>query len=180
MARKRTIILINGHPSQPIPVRMEETWDWVCAVVAYDLGDPEPLATLIYSEPVPPEFRPMVRDVVRGERPLHRKGKSNLKIAASEWLSAADELKSQTALGQFLRSKTKIIADADLFGIEPIELKRSGQAAGRNWKRMAAHDLCVSEETVEDMLRIFQRLIDNWPVIPPLSTLRRPASLHKR
>ena len=176
----RSIVLINGHPAQPIPTRMEETWEWVCAVVSYDLGDPNPLATLICAQPIPIEFRAMVGDVVRGDRPVSRKRQSNSKIPASDWLTLADQLSAETALGKFLHSKNKIAADADLFGIEPITNLRSGQAAARNWKRIAAAEIGVSSETIEDMLRIFQRLISAWPAIPPVARLRRPASRKKR
>ena len=38
------------------PRRMLETWDWTCALVAFDYGDRAPLAELVGKEPNPPRM----------------------------------------------------------------------------------------------------------------------------
>lgn len=158
---------------RPMPARMAELWEWVCAAAAHDSGDAAPLARLIEADPVPDEFRPMVAAIVAGLRPLKRKGKGNAKIAPSERLRVAATVSVMLELCDLLRTLAvgthggKPGADSlgEQLGREPADIVRELQGEYREAKKNAARDLRVSVETVEDLVRELQSRIDRWPTV---------------
>lgn len=158
---------------RPMPQRMAELWDWVCAGAAFDGGDPEPLALLIAAGEVPPEFRRMIADVVSGSRRLPRKGKANAKIAPSERMQAAAAICSIRDLCDVLRTQAagtrggKPGADSlgNQLGREPKEIAEELRGEYRQATLDAASDLGVSTETIENIIRDLQCRIDRWPTV---------------
>lgn len=163
-------------PVMDSPPRFAECWEWIVAGAAFDGGDAEPLAELIAVTPVPPEFRQMVSDIVRGDRKLQKRGKSNQKVPARERLKIAAHIMAIKDLVSVLASQTlsqqtetglKLGVDsigADK-GMEPISVTRSLEAAWRETVQNSAADLGVSAETVENMVRDLRARIARWPSV---------------
>lgn len=49
-----------------LPPRLNELWPWFNAVSSWDWGDTQPLAELILTEPIPPEFQAAVSAMCLG------------------------------------------------------------------------------------------------------------------
>lgn len=157
-----------------MPRRMNELWEWVNAVSAFDYGDPEPLANLVRSTPaIPDEFRPAVADVIQGKRTPNLKAASKLKVPARERMRLAGTLSIVTGLADVLRrvpqvgdeGETGAIGIADRKGVEPIKVARELEATARDAIRDAASDWGVSVETIENLLRELKDRIERWPVV---------------
>lgn len=152
--------------------RMNEVWDWVCAIDAFDYNDREPLTELVKREPVPEELRPIIAEIVRGSRTPNLKAAAKLKIPAAERMKIAGSV--STVLGLIDTLKFDAIDDptisargasafSERFGREPNEIIRELEAKARDVIEWAAGELGVSKETVESLLRDLRRKAKVFP-----------------
>lgn len=164
-----------GGTAQDRKWRMNEVWQWVVAIDAFDFNDPEPLAEIRKAEPVPHELEHVVAAIDEGERKPNRKAAAKLRIPACERMKIAGSV--SVVLGLIDIFKTDYIRDgygeyrraievgADMRQREPIEEVRNLEAEAREVIRATADDLGVSVETVENLLRDMRRKIADWPNI---------------
>jgi hypothetical protein len=156
-----------------IPFRMNELWDWVVAIDAWDYCDSAPLALLVSGAPIPEELRASIADIVSGQRKQKRKGASKLKIPASERMRIAGcvslcigiaDMFQFDALGEpGLKQGAESIAASK--GIEPGELIASLAADREEIIQVAMGELGVSRKCIENLLRDFRKKVKNWPNI---------------
>lgn len=154
------------------PQRMRETWEWTCALVAFDYGDRGPLAALVTKEPIPPEFTQAVADIMAGTRKPNMRAAAKAKIPATERMRIASSIAFVIGLTEVLRtvpqrkgftSGAQEIADRE--GREPIEVVRELQSEAREAVAIAAEELGVSAEAIENLLRELRRRIADWPAV---------------
>lgn len=154
------------------PRRMLETWDWTCALVAFDYGDRAPLAELVGKEPIPPEFLGAVSAIIAGTRKPNLRAAAKAKIPAAERMRIAGSVSLVIGLTEILRAApqregftTGAQEIADRKGREPIEVVRELQSIARGQIAAAAEELGVSAEAIEDLLRELRRRISDWPAV---------------
>ncbi len=166
-----------------MPDRMQELFDWVIAIDAWDYCDTEPLADLIRStNTLPDEIRPIIADIITGERKQNKRGADKLKILpARERMKIAGTISSVLGLiDLFKYEKFYVDGDVDgcpsgIFGIagrdrkEPIEVKRELESEAREVLKITKDslkeelDLEISIETIENLIRELRKKIKNWP-----------------
>ncbi|MDO4724426.1 MAG: hypothetical protein Q4A97_06655 [Comamonadaceae bacterium] len=158
-----------------MPIRMKETWEWTCSIVAFDYGDPEPLAKLILTEPIPEEFLQAISEIVANRRQPNLKAATKTKIPASERMKIAGTLSLLIGLRDKILSprapstrpgfKSHLEEVADRNGQDPIDVIRELQSEVRGAITDAAVEFSVSEETIENILREFKGRIRMWPAV---------------
>lgn len=156
------------------PPRMNELWNWVVAIAAYDFADPDPLAGLISSEGgIPVEFRSAIAEIVRGRRVPNRKAAAKLKVPAAERMKIAGSvgiiigmchmLKFQASAEEGLRPGAVTLGAR--YGREPIDITRELEGEARRAVESAATHFGVSTETIENLLRDMKARIARWPAV---------------
>ncbi|MBC7286136.1 hypothetical protein [Hoeflea sp.] len=155
--------------------RMNEVWQWVVAIDAFDFNDPEPLAEIRKSEPIPHELEPIVAAIDAGERKSNKKAAAKLKIPARERMKIAGTLSIVIGLINILKSeeigdewgeyRRAIEIGADRRLLEPVDELRALEREARELIQGTADDLGVSVETIENLLRDMRRKIADWPNI---------------
>ena len=164
---------------QDMPLTMDKAWKWVVAIDAFDYDCPEGLADLLRTEPIPDELRPIIASIVAGDRKPNRKAAAKLKIPAAERMQIAGTLSVVLGLVDELRYETidpwhfpgyKGVA---MFSMcvrrgqlrDPGEISRDLEHEAQQAIELAAKDLGVHVETIENLLRDFRRKIENYPNI---------------
>ena len=145
------------------PGRLHQTWDWFVAVYAWDYGEPEVLAELIRSEPIPAEYREAVAAIVAGERKPNLRAAAKMKIPAQEHLRLAGSVSVVIELCATI--KQQAIEVGDRKALEPIDIIREAENESREAVFAAANEFGVSVETVENILRVMRARIAAWPVV---------------
>ena len=154
-----------------IPIRMNDLWDWVVALDAWDYCDPDPLSKLIIKEQIPEEFLKVIADIVSGKRKPNKKGASKLKIPAKERMEIAGSISTVLGLIDLIKYKAIYPEGIGVVGIgarkgeEPIDVKRELESEARELMQSCCKDLNVSQETVENLLRDLRKKINMWPVV---------------
>ena len=157
--------------------RLNECWEWFGALWAFDYGDPTPLANLIKTEPIPPEFVTAVADIVCGARKANLKAASKAKIPAAERATMAAVLSVMLDLRDVIKFRAWTPA-CDVYGIrfgavalsyggahEASEILRTADEMGRGVVEKAAKALGVSTETVENLMREARSRVSRWPTV---------------
>lgn len=166
-------------------VKAEGALEWIIALDAFDHDDRKPLANLVIQKPIPDELRPVIAKVISGERKPNRKAAAKLGIPANERMQIAasladvidifDDMKkgddyidtSIEGWGEYpppLESRRKLIdITAEKNGTEPIYLVRRLEGAVRKTKQIAASNLGVSIETVENIVREYREKMRKYP-----------------
>jgi hypothetical protein len=157
-----------------MPGRMNELWEWVCALCAWDFGDPKPIAALLREQQaVPAEFARALASIVDGTRKPNRKAGAKLRVPAAELLRAAGSISVVTGLCDQLRlyaiddrfTSRGAVMLADRLKTEPIEQVKALQTKARETIERSAQELGVSVETIENWLRELRRRIERWPEV---------------
>jgi len=140
------------------------------------------LAALVDSEPAPEEIRPIIAEIVRGNRKPNKKAAAKLKLPAEERMKIAgsvsvclgliDALKFDAIDAKFpgLRGASYLAESEHARGRidrEPVEIVRNLEGESRNVYEMGADDLGVSTETIEDLVRDMRRKMESFPSLPP-------------
>ena len=164
---------------QDMPLTMDKAWKWVVAIDAFDHDHPDTLAELLRAEPMPEELRPIIADIVTGNRKPNRRAAAKLKIPAAERMQIAGTLSVVLGLIDEIRYKAihpsdlegeKGVAMYSLHGVqgkynEPVEISRELEMEAHQLIQDTASDLGVHPETIENLLRDFRRKIENYPNI---------------
>ncbi len=149
-----------------IPRRLNEVLPWFNAIAAYDYDDPKPLAALIRSEPIPPEFKDAIANIVSGNRCPNRKAAVKMKIPAAERMDVAEAISVLIGLYKILlRDSERLEKIADRQGKEHIEIIRQLQLLQRKSVENFAEKIGVSVETVENLLRDFRTRVARWSIV---------------
>jgi len=148
---------------------------WVVAIDAFDFNSRESLAGLIESESIPEELRPVIAAIVRGERVPNLKAAAKMKIPAAERLEIAGALSAALELIDALKydvldphgvsDECGVSVLGDQTGREPNEIMRQLEASSRLAIQMAAQQLDVSTETIENLLRALRRKMESFPIV---------------
>ncbi|MDT8321814.1 MAG: hypothetical protein RQ826_14935 [Xanthomonadales bacterium] len=166
---------------QGMPRAMHDAWQWVCAVDAYDFDHRQPLADLVKSEPVPEELRPIIAEIVAGNRPPNKKRAAKLKIPADERMKIAGSISA--VLGLVDAVKYDIVDERYLGKGVTMIGHRDGRDPGR--PRFEPNDPVISEletearkiiagsaeqlgvsiETIENLLRDLRGKMERYPNI---------------
>ena len=145
-----------------MPREMHDTQEWLFAIDAYDYDDPEPLALLFESgEEVPPAYKAIIADIIRGKRKPNKRAAAKLKLPARERLSIAAEV--SLALGVIDALKAGVERMADRKAIETVEALRLCEEEAQNFINEYAEKYMVSTETIENILRDLRKKAENWP-----------------
>lgn len=155
---------------------MMSEWSWVCAIDAFDYCQPEPLAELIRSEPIPQNLRPVIASIVTGQRQPNKKAAAKLKLPADERLRIAGSLSTVLALIEIIKHGAVDPSLPGLRGVnmlsdclergkgrEPVEILRELEAEARQVIEDTAKQFNVSVETIENLLRDMRRKIADYP-----------------
>lgn len=154
-----------------IPSRMNELWDWVIALDAWDYCDPKPLSELVKSVPIPLEFLQAVSEIIEGKRKPNKKAAAKLKIPASERMKIAGSLSLILSIVDKLKHDVIYPEGKGVIGIgaeqrrEPIDVMRELELEQRQAIIEASNELNVSVETVENLLRDLRQKINSWPIV---------------
>ena len=167
MSKRKTAFLV-------MPARMKELWPWVCALTAFEYGDPEELSKLILAaQEVPPEFIAPIAEIVSQKRKPNYKAGSKLKIPARERQKVASSLSAVLGILDSIRYdlidedeqlKGAVLA-GDRLGMEPKEVIEELSQERRQVYEEGAKDLGVSIQTLKIILADFEKKIRNWPKI---------------
>lgn len=164
--------------------RFNEIFEWISAFDAYDLDDPQPLSDLVSGdEPIPLEARKPLSEIILGLRRPNKRAASKLKIPTTKRLEIAAEISVVMGLFQVLtlggnatdrnpdgttteyKVSPSIDEMADARMIEPQQEIEKRLKERREFILDAANDLGVSTETIENLLRIISKKIENFPEI---------------
>lgn len=159
-----------------MPSRMSEIWEWVVAFDAFDFGDREPLANLLStSETVPKEAARQLAKIVSGERKPNLKAAAKLRIPAAERMKIAGSISCVIGLANRIRTRgvhltedgtTRAVeAVADRKAKETVDITRELERLPTRQIEGAAAQLCVSVETIENLLRDLRKKIAAFPEI---------------
>lgn len=152
------------------PLRMQELWEWVVAMDAFDHGDRAPLSLLIRSQPIPPEMVEPIAAIIEGQR-VPKRGSKRLKIPAAERMQIAATISVIQHLCDMFRLESNHIG---LRFVEQAAARRRTEvkdvvdhlhATYRKPVEQAAQQLGVSTETIEILLRDMRELIGRWPTV---------------
>ncbi len=160
--------------------RFDENIEWVMALYCYDLCDGNPLAELIAQKTIPEELCPAIADIVSGKRKPNKRAASKLKNTPKEKIDAAVAVSTVLGLlddlqygkdfylgldddgNELARGKlTESVADRR--GEEPIAIIRRLNEKKKQVIEIAAKNLDISTETVENILRDLRDKIKNYP-----------------
>lgn len=150
---------------------MNELWDWVIALDAWDYCDPKPLSELVKSVPIPLEFLQAVSEIIEGKRKPNKKAAAKLKIPASERMKIAGSLSLILSIVDKLKHDVIYPEGKGVIGIgaeqrrEPIDVMRELELEQRQAIIEASNELNVSVETVENLLRDLRQKINSWPIV---------------
>lgn len=153
--------------------RLNECWHWFSALWAFDYGNPEPLASLIQSEPIPPEFSVAVANIVKGQRKPNLKASVKSKIPAIERARLAASLSVMFGLIDDIKFrawesedlKPGVITIADRKGVEPREIIGELKAQREQIVNHVCTEFSISQETVENLLREARERVALWPSV---------------
>jgi hypothetical protein len=134
---------------------------WVVAIDAWDYGFSGFLAEKIRTEPIPEELRPIIADIVSGQRKLNKRRIAKSKIEAERRMLLASELSCWLRAVEWLKTEASGIADKE--GIEPIDVTRRFEAKARKELERRAAEHGVSVETIENLLRDMRAKLANYP-----------------
>lgn len=158
--------MANSQDYPDMPERMQQLWQWVIALDAWDWGNPLPLSDAIKREPIPPEFVEPIAELILGKRkPKPKKATAKAKLPADERLKIAASVSTIIWLTNRLRSISAEIGERLKPGKEPIEIIRALEDEKRDAIHQAALDLGVSTETIENLLRDLRGKIAKWPTV---------------
>jgi hypothetical protein len=158
---------VKGISMLDVPPRMNELWEWVNAIYAYDFGDREPIAELVKAGEIPKEFRLTVANIIAGTREPNYKAGAKLKIPAREGMKVAGTVATNLGLCDAVKKNAKWITENNprFFSVDAIEIVRSLEGEARKIVSDAARDLRVSEDTIISLLQEMARRVDRWPVV---------------
>lgn len=158
--------------------RVNEVWEWVIALDAFDFNCVEPLAALVRSKSIPDDLRPIVADIISGNRKPNLRAAAKLKIPAGERMKIAGTLSAVLGLIDMFKhekifdlaygleervERPAIDIRADASGSDPLDVVQELDAKRQETIASAARDLGVSTETVENLLRDLRRKIREYP-----------------
>lgn len=159
----------------------EHGFVWIIAFDAFDYGDSGPLEEVLRSEqPIPPEIRPTLAEIVSGRRRPNLKAAAKLKVPASERMKIAGALSTvlglidsfkfdehyDLAFGLDAKIQGRLYnIQADKDGVDPSGVIRHLEAEAANIIQETARDLEVSNETIENLLRDLRKKIREYPNI---------------
>ncbi len=157
-----------------IPEDMRDAWPWVIAIDAWDYCDANELTNLLRTQEIPVPLRPVIADIVSGDRKQNKKAAAKLRIPTSERMKIAGTISTIVGLMQIIRCD--IIDDdypgqqgaemlSDRLGQEPSQIVAELNEELRKLISEAASDLNVSTETIENLLRSFREKVKNWPCV---------------
>jgi len=155
--------------STPHSIEFRDVMDWIAAIDAWDYCDGSLLAILILEEDIPTKLKPIIADIFSGVRVQKKKAASFLKISPRERMYIAQSISINLGLIDVFKTvkmasgESLLEWQSDRNGIEPIESKRWLEKEARQVKEIAAKDLGVSIETIENLLRDFRYKLDNYP-----------------
>ena len=155
------------------PPRLNECWDWFGAVWAFDYGDPGPLSALVLAGQIPPEFQPVVADIIAGKRKPNRKAAAKAKIPPAERGNLVAALSHMYDLIESIKWRTwardglkpGVTSIADRLGAEPIEILQKLKADRDEIIAVACRSFGVSSETLENLMREARERIAKWPTV---------------
>lgn len=160
--------------------RINEVWEWVVALDAFDFNCREPLTALVASKPIPDDLRPAVAAIISGKRNPNLKAAAKLKLPARERMQIAGTLSAVLGIIDMLQheeiydlaygfdpgvERRAIDIRADAAGCDPVDVVRDLEAERRKAVALAARDFDVSTETIENLLRDLRKKIKDYPNI---------------
>lgn len=156
-----------------MPREMENAWNWIVAIDAWDYAHPALLTKLIETENIPDPLKPVISSIISGKRKPNLKAAKKLKIPAEERMNIASAISLILGLVDAFKydsynSETGsrgVNEIAERKGLEPIEIKKDLDERSRDTILKAANDLEVSTETIENLVRDLRKKIKNWPNI---------------
>lgn len=136
---------------------------WTRALVAYDFCDPALLASLIESEPVPEELRPVIATIIAGKRKPNRRAAAKSKVPASDRHQIGATIDALLVTIGDMKHPAITSTWADRRQAEPSDaIRRLNDYIDRAYVR-AAETLQVKRETVENLVREYRDKARNWP-----------------
>ncbi|MDD4863785.1 MAG: hypothetical protein PHE38_07215 [Alishewanella agri] len=146
---------------------------WTAAIDSWKFGQTKHLSKMISLFGVPDQIKDFISKIVSGDIKPNMKAAAKLKIPAEErmlianyatgWLSVCDLiLEEGNGRGKGKIGYTDYFDIADKKKIEPIEFKRMIEAKQRKFISGLAEVLNVSTETIEDLIRDFNKYEEFW------------------
>jgi Asp-tRNA(Asn)/Glu-tRNA(Gln) amidotransferase C subunit len=158
--------------------QINQVWEWVVALDAYDFNCVEPLTELVRNKPIPDDLKPAIANIIAGRRKPNLKAAAKLKVPADERMQIAGTLSAVLGLIDMLQhekiydggyglaarvERRAIDIRADAAGYDPVNVVRDLEADRRDTVAMAARELDVSTETIENLLRDLRKKIKDYP-----------------
>jgi hypothetical protein len=138
-------------------------WEWVAAVVAYDWGDPQPLATLVRErETLPDNVRVVLADIVAGERKPDEKKISQATVKGADRMAAGRWAWVLSITREFSNKNASEKADPR---VEPADFIQALNEKNRRQRKQTADKYGISLDTLDELRREFQRKLESWPVL---------------
>ena len=143
--------------------------NWIIAIDAWDYCDASLLDKMLRRHPVPVELRPIIADIVTGNRNQNKKAAAKLKIPAGHRLIYAGlyaDLKSNI-IDATLQRKTLFDSHdtAANKGIEVKDLQKIYREGAKEFESEWANLTGISIETLKSIRLDLSRKIKNYPNI---------------
>ena len=149
-----------------IPERMEEIWDWIVCLDAWDSGEPDYLSEYILNEEIPEELKKPISDIISGRRKPNLKGKGKYKIEPLlRWYIGRIVIYERQAVEQEKARAAFSGEDGEAELREPIKVIRDLEAHMKGVISLFASAFKVSEKTIENSYETVTTKIKNWPVL---------------
>lgn len=160
--------------------KINEVWEWVVALDAYDFNCVEPLATLVATKAIPDDLRPIFASIISGQRKPNLKAAAKLKVPAAERMQIAGTLSAVLGLIDMFKhdkiydlayglsarvERSAIEIKADSSGTDPIDVVRDLERRRQKAITTAARHFSVSIETIENLLRDLRKKMKDYPNI---------------
>ncbi|MGJ3230241.1 MAG: hypothetical protein ACFE0P_00410 [Oceanicaulis sp.] len=156
---------------------VNEHFQWIAALDAYDFNDPEPLSEILKSDtPIPEEMRPILARIIRGERAPNKNAAAKSRIPAADRMHAAAAVSILHGLiDLFQHEKTRDTPDTEWVTFvenqsdrkqkEPIDVLKDLTAWRERVVNERAERYGVSPHTIRSLVRLLRKKISSYPDI---------------
>ena len=110
--------MVERKPGQPQTSEADKH-KWTAALVSFDYCDPKLLATMIESEHLPVELRPVISAIIKGERGPNKRASAKSKVPAAERFQVGATVGAMLEIIADMKHPEITEAYSDKNGVEP-------------------------------------------------------------
>jgi hypothetical protein len=146
------------------PKEIENNFNWIASIDAWDYCDPKPLSEMLMNHPIPNQkIRNIVASIINGTRKQNTKGAAKLKTIAAERMIIATCILSLRRISRGILNNPesyKVVADEK--GIEITEMRREIERKNRKTDKMISNRLEINEYSIKTLIQHFHDTLKKY------------------